>query len=477
MNELLLVLPPLIFALGGVVLLMVDLAIPRERKSLTAGMAAVVSAAAALCAILQWGLAGSGFQGMISVDGVALALDALVGVIGVLTIGLSLRYNALRGILRGEFFVLMLFSLSGMALIGHAANLLTIFLAIELLSIPLYVLSGIARPRLDSEESAMKYFLLGAFASGFLVFGMALVYGATGQLSLTGIARTLITSTSVPLLVVGAALMLVGLGFKVAAAPFHMWTPDVYQGAPTTVTAFMSTATKAAGFVALLRVFGVALGDLANVWQPAFAALSALTMMIGNLGALTQINLKRMLAYSSIAHAGYLLMGLAAGGVSGVRGVVFYLPAYAAASLAAFAAMTAAHNGEEDQSISAYAGLSRTRPGWALVMAVAMLSLLGIPPTAGFVGKYMLFQSAIDVGLVPLAVIGVLTSVVSGYYYLRVIVTMYFEAPPEGVAVTKGNRLSLHWVTGAIAAAASIVLGILPAPLINAVTAGVTSIR
>ncbi|MBK8833755.1 MAG: NADH-quinone oxidoreductase subunit N [Anaerolineae bacterium] len=302
MNDLLTVLPPIVLSLGGVILLLVDLAIPRERKALTAVLAAVVAAGAGISAVALWGARGTGFSGMVSIDGVALFLDGLFAVIGLLTIAISVRYNTTRGIMRGEFYALILFALSGMSLMGHAANLLTVFMAIELLSIPLYVLCGIARPRQDSEESALKYFLLGAFASGFLVFGIALTYGATGQFSLAGIARAAAGGAAdAQLLLAGAALMLVGLGFKVAAAPVHMWTPDVYEGAPTSVTAFMATATKAAGFAAIVRVFTLGLGPIAESWQPVFAVLSALTMLVGNLAALTQTNLKRMLAYSSIA--------------------------------------------------------------------------------------------------------------------------------------------------------------------------------
>jgi NADH-quinone oxidoreductase subunit N len=476
MNDLLTVLPPIVLGLGGVILLLVDLAVPRERKTLTAILAAVVASAAGVSAVALWGARGTGFSGMVSIDGVALFLDGLFAVIGLLTIAISVRYNTARGIMRGEFYALILFALSGMSLMGHAANLLTVFMAIELLSIPLYVLCGIARPRQDSEESAMKYFLLGAFASGFLVFGIALTYGATGQLSLDGIARAAAGGAAdSQLLLAGAALMLVGLGFKIAAAPFHMWTPDVYEGAPTSVTAFMATATKAAGFAAIVRVFTLGLAPIATSWQPVFAVLSALTMLVGNLAALTQTNLKRMLAYSSIAHAGYLLMGLAAGGPEGVQAVLFYLAAYGVTTLAAFAAMTAARDSVEDQTIESYAGFAKRKSGWAIVMAVAMLSMIGIPPTAGFAGKYFLFQSAISVGLIPLAIIGVLTSVIGAYYYLRVIVVMFFRDSPNE-AEGKPMRASVHNLAGGLAVVATVVIGILPTPILGLVAQGVRSL-
>jgi NADH-quinone oxidoreductase subunit N len=417
------------------------------------------------------------FYGMVRGDGYAFFLDALIASIGALTVLLTLRYNEARGIMRGEFYTLMMFSMAGMMLMGHSVNLLTVFVAVELLSIPLYVLCGIARPNVESEESAMKYFLMGAFASGFLVYGIALVYGATGTTSLETLATLLGDAAGAydpALLFAGVALVLVGLGFKVAAAPFHMWTPDVYQGAPTTVTAFMSTATKAAGFAAVLRVFMFGFAPLLPEWQPIVAAIAALTMIIGNVTALVQTNVKRMLAYSSIAHAGYVLVGVAAGNEQGAIGVLFYLAAYAFTSLAAFAVMAAVGSGrEEDQTLEAYAGLGRKKPLLGIVMAIAMFSLIGIPPTAGFVGKYFLFGAAVTSGLTWLAVLGILTSVVSAYFYLRVVMTMFMREPqPEGEAIVASAPRSL---AAAISVAVVLIVGLLPAPLLSLVTSGVQS--
>ncbi|MCL4505380.1 MAG: NADH-quinone oxidoreductase subunit N [Chloroflexi bacterium] len=475
LNDIYTILPPLVLAGGAIVLLLVDLIVPRDNKAITAWLAIVVFAASLATAPLLAGRNQTGFNNMTAVDDYALFLDGLFACIGIVTVLLTLRYNQERGIMRGEFYPLLLFSTSGMMLMAHAVNLLTVFVGVELLSIPLYILCGIARPRVDSEESAMKYFLLGAFASGFLVYGIALIYGATGTTQLSEIARKISVHevSDNLLLYTGAGLILVGLGFKVAAAPFHMWTPDVYEGAPTTVTAFMATATKAAGFAALIRVFMFGLAPLLSTWQPIMAVISALTMIVGNVIALSQTNLKRMLAYSSIAHAGYILMGVAAGNAMGATGVLFYLASYAVTTLAAFAVMTSLGTvSGEDQSIEGYAGLFRRKPFMAIVMALAMFSLTGVPPTAGFAGKYFLFQAAISSNLVWLAVIGVLTSVISAYFYLRVVVTMFMREPaeqPQPLSVSNFGRSAAVVITGA----ATLAIGILPSSLLGLVTEAV----
>ncbi|MCS6848272.1 MAG: NADH-quinone oxidoreductase subunit N [Anaerolineae bacterium] len=478
-NDLIAVLPFLIVTVGGIALLLIDLALPAERKSVTAWLSAGTLVVAGLAALLLMGTSPfNAFQNMVRADGYAFFLDALLAAIGVLAVLMALRYNEARGIMRGEFYALMLFSVGGMMLMGHAMNLLMVFLAVELLSIPLYILCGIARPRLESEESAMKYFLMGAFASGFLVYGIALVYGAAGTTSLSALSAILSATGAraydPALLFAGAALILAGLGFKIAAAPFHMWTPDVYEGAPTTVTAFMATATKAAGFAAVLRVFMFGFQPLLPEWQPIVAVIAALTMIVGNVAALVQNNVKRMLAYSSIAHAGYALAGVAAGSEAGAIGVLFYLAAYAFTTLAAFAVMTAMGSGaEEDQTFDAYTGLGRRKPLLGIVMAIAMFSLIGIPPTAGFVGKYFLFSAAVASGLTWLAVIGVLTSVVSSYFYLRLVMTMFMREPQtEGEPIPANAPRSL---AAAISVAAVFIFGLLPAPLLNMITAGVQS--
>jgi len=484
-NDLLAVLPFLVVTVGGIALLLIDLALSSEQKSVVAWLSIGTLVVAGLVALLQMNMRPfDAFYGMVRADGYAFFLDALLAAIGALAVLLALRYNEARGIMRGEFYALLLFSIGGMMLAGHATNLLTVFVAIELLSIPLYVLCGIARPRLESEESAMKYFLMGAFASGFLVYGIALVYGAAGTISLTELSAMLSAAGAraydPALLFAGVALILTGLGFKVAAAPFHMWTPDVYEGAPTTVTALMATATKVAGFAAMLRVLLFGFQPLLPEWQPAVAGLAALTMIVGNVAALVQSNVKRMLAYSSIAHAGYVLVGIAAGGdlstgSGGASAVLFYLAAYAFTTLAAFAVMTAVGSGtEENQTFDAYVGLGRRKPLLGLVMAVAMFSLIGIPPTAGFVGKYLLFGAAVASGLTWLAVIGVLTSVISSYFYLRLVMTMFMREPQAGGEPIHAS--APRSLAAAISIAAVFVLGLLPAPLLDMIiTAGAQS--
>jgi NADH-quinone oxidoreductase subunit N len=477
-NDLITVLPFLIMVVGGIALLLIDLAIPADKKQNTAWLAIAVTLLSGLSALVLWANPpANSFYGMVRGDGYAYFLDALLAGIGVVTLLLTLRYNEARGIMRGEFFPLMMFSLAGMMLMGHAMNLIVVFVAVELLSIPLYILCGIARPRVESEESAMKYFLMGAFASGFLVYGIALVYGAAGSLSLGELPGILASGTpnyDPTLLYAGAALILVGLGFKVAAAPFHMWTPDVYEGAPTTVTAFMATATKVAGFAALIRVFMFGFEPMVAQWQPIMAIIAALTMIVGNVTALAQNNVKRMLAYSSIAHAGYVLVGIAAGNAAGASSVMFYLASYAFTTLAAFAVIAAVGSGkEENQSIEAYAGLSRRKPMLALVMAISMFSLIGIPPTAGFFGKWYLINAAVSANLTWLAIVMMLTSVVSAYFYLRVVVTMYMREPQaEGEAIHGNAPRSL---AAAISVAAVLVFGIMSTPLLNMIVSGLQS--
>jgi NADH-quinone oxidoreductase subunit N len=357
---------------------------------------------------------------------------------------------------------------------GGAGDLVTVFVALELLSIPLYILSGFRWPQEESEESAMKYFILGAFASGFLVYGIALVYGATGTTNLHEIGRAVerITAEDAStkyLLLVGAGLTLVGLGFKVAAVPFHMWTPDVYQGAPTSVVAYMSVAAKVGGFAALVRVLAEGMpnfvleGESAAAWQSTVWLIAALTMILGNLVAIAQSELKRLLAYSSIAHAGYILAAVAAAGSAKVtdeaaRAVVIYLMAYAFTNVGAFSVVIALEKDDASNTgLSSVRGLARTQPALAAAMAVFMLSLTGIPLTAGFMGKWFVFKAAIAADLMPVAVIGVVTSLVSAFYYLRIVWMMYFE---EGEA-----EASLPWPLAwaiSIAAVGTVILGIFP---------------
>jgi NADH-quinone oxidoreductase subunit N len=447
------ILPLTILTAWACVLLLLDTFLIK-RKGITALLAAFGLAATLGFTISQVGQpAITGFSGMVALDGFSTFLNALQLVCGLLGIALAYGYVKRMGIERGEYYTLLLFSIIGMMLMAQANDLIIVFIALELLSLPLYVLAAFDRKRVESEEAGIKYFLLGAFSTGFVVYGIALVYGATGTTNLTGIAAAV--STSGLLLTIGAALILVGFGFKVAAVPFHMWTPDVYQGAPSAVTAFMSSGAKIAGFAALLRVFSVAFPALSADFTPILWALAALTMIVGNLLAISQTDIKRMLAYSSIAHAGYILMAFVPYGNPDVARVsiaagLFYLIAYAVTNFGAWAVVISLEKADgSGLAISDYSGLFWRKRGLAFAMTIFMLSLIGFPPTIGMVGKFYLFRAVMDGGFYGLAIIGVLTSLVSAYYYLRVVVNMYMR---EGEPTTEIEPwLDLTWGAAALA--------------------------
>ena len=463
-SDLYTILPTILLVVWACVLLLVDLFIPKGRKGWTALLAAVGLAGVLGVTLAHAGRELSAFGGMVVLDGFSSFLNALFLASGLLAIAIAYGYLKRMGLERGEYYTLILFSLSGMLLMAQAADLIVVFLALELLSIPLYVLAAFARPRTDSEEAGLKYFLLGAFATSFVVYGITLVFGATGNTSLAGIVSVINLSVSFagtynPLLMtVGAALILVGFSFKVAAVPFHMWTPDVYQGAPTSVTGFMAVGAKAAGFAALLRIFVTALPSLNVDLVPVLWGLAALTMVVGNVVAISQTNIKRLLAYSSIAHAGYILMAFVSFGnpkvaPDAVASALFYLVTYAITSFGAWAVVIALEKPDgKGLEISDFAGLGRKRPLLAAAMTVFMLSLIGMPPTLGLVGKFYLFRTAIQGGFIGLAIIGVLTSLISAYYYLRVVVTMYMrEGDPE---TEREPWLDLTWGLTALATVA-----------------------
>ncbi len=458
---------PLIVLVGwACLLLLADAFIPRGRKGITAALAAAGLLATLALEIAWAGRSGLAFGGMIALDGFATFLNVVFLVSGLVSIAIAYGYLKRMQLERSEYYPLLLFSVSGMVLMAHAADLIVVFLALELLSIPLYILSGIAHPRLESEESALKYFLLGTFATGFLVFGIALTFGVTQSTNLVEVLGALQAQSDPALLLVGIGLILIGLGFKVAVVPFHMWTPDVYQGSPTSVVAFMTVGAKLGGFAALLRVFVTAFPALAPAWAMTAAWVAAATMAWGNIAALAQSNIKRMLAYSSIAHAGYVLMALASAqgpvAAPAVRAALFYLLTYAVTSLGVWAVVAALERAEgKGLEIDDYAGLGSRRPALALAMTVFMLSLTGVPPTAGFVGKFTLFQSAIDAGLIWLAIVGVVTSLISAAFYLRVVVVMYMR---PGEPSIEGDG----WLKGSIGltAAATVLLGLLPGPVL-----------
>jgi NADH-quinone oxidoreductase subunit N len=456
------ILPLTILIAWSCVLLLVDLFIPKSSKWITALLAAVGLAVTLFFTALQIGKSSVGFNNMVVLDGFSTFANVLLLLSGLFGIALAHGYTKRMGIQRGEYFVLILFSVTGMMLMAQAADLIIVFLALELLSIPLYVLAAFTR-KVESEESGIKYFLLGAFATGFVVYGTALIFGSTGTTSLTAIAAAASNGTSGLLLSIGAALLLVGFGFKVAAVPFHMWTPDVYQGAPTSVTAFMSSGAKIAGFVALLRVFATAFPSLSSDMTGILWVMSALTMIVGNFVAISQTNIKRMLAYSSIAHAGYILMAFVPYGnkavvATSIAAGLFYLLTYVLTNFGAWAVVISLEKAEgKGLEISDYAGLAKKYPALAAAMAIFMLSFIGFPPTLGMVGKFYLFRAAIAGGFTGLAVLGVVTSLVSAYYYLRVVVNMYMrEGDPE-----IEREPWLTFTTG-LTAAATVVLSFVP---------------
>jgi NADH-quinone oxidoreductase subunit N len=458
------VLPLALLVVWACVLLVADLFIPKERKSLTAGLAALGLAVTLGFTLAQMGQEAAGFNSMVILDGFSVFVNSLLLLCGLMGIALSFGYIKRMNLERGEYYTLMLFSIAGMMLMAQAGDLIVVFLALELLSIPLYVLAAFDRPKPESEEAGLKYFLLGAFATGFIVYGTALVFGATGTTSLSGIV-TFVGSNEASgmLLTIGAALILVGLGFKIAAVPFHMWTPDVYQGSPTSVTAFMAAGAKIAGFAALLRVFATAFPSIAADMTGVLWVVSAATMILGNLLAISQTNIKRMLAYSSIAHAGYILMafvpyGNPAVAQQSVAAGLFYLVAYALTNFGTWGVVIALERAEgRGLEIKDYAGLGRKYPALAAAMTIFMLSLIGLPPTLGFVGKFYLFSSVIAGGFYGLAIIGVLTSLVSAYYYLRVVVTMYMQ---DGEPVR--SRESFLDLTTGLTAVATVVISLVP---------------
>lgn len=459
--ETLALVPVLILLVAAVFIALVSAAGREEsgRGADLAGMAVLFAGAACL---MTWGRRLTAF-GMVSVDGFSsyLTLVVLAG-LG-LTVPVARSSLAREKLERGEFYALLLLSAAGMLLMVATRHLVLLFIALETMSVAVYALSGWARDRAESIEAALKYFLFGAFASGFFLYGIALFYGLSGSTDLAQIESSLLAMGSSRgfLPVAALSLLLVGLAYKIAAAPFHFWAPDVYQGAPTVVTAFMSVSVKTAAFGALLRATG-SLDSLGSEWRTVLSVLAILSMTLGNVVAIAQENVKRMLAYSSVAHAGYLLVGVVAGGEAGRSAVLYYLLSYTFMNFGAFAAAVAmGKDGEENLSIRNWGGLGWKYPLTGVTMAVFMLSLAGIPPTAGFFGKFTLFSAAVREGHVGLVLVGVANTVVSVYYYLRVVMVLYLGRPAPDPGLPRldlGLKLPLLVTCGA-----TLVLGIAPA--------------
>ncbi len=455
--------PALAAGITVILLMLGDLIVPARLKSWLGLLALAGLGAAGYSAVAIWNQNGTSFNNSISADNYGLFLSLVILFAAAMAVLLSLDFLRARGLEIGEYLALLVAAASGMVLMALANDLIVIFLALEIFSLALYLLSAFMKKNTASLEAGMKYFLLGAFSSAFFLYGIAFVFGATGTTNLPKIASALgqAGAGTNSLLLLGAGLLIVGFGFKVALVPFQWWTPDVYEGAPTPITAFMSVATKTAAFAAFFRVFMVALPVAAWDWRIVLAVVSVLTMLVGNIAALVQTNIKRMLAYSSIAHAGYILIALVAGSKDGVAAALFYLLAYTAMNLGAFGAVIAL--GETDRERVNFAdlnGVASSRPLVSAGLAVCLLSLAGFPPLAGFVGKFFIFSAAINSGWGWLALVGILGSLISVFFYLGPIVRMYMSAPAEGWA--KSKTPFLVGLAVAVTVILTIVLGVIP---------------
>jgi NADH-quinone oxidoreductase subunit N len=467
------VLPELLWCGFGVLVMLMQPFV-RNRHFFTF-LALIGTLTGTLVSVISAANAGPGFFGVVQSDSFSFFFRLLVGTVAFLVVLAAGPYLDRERLPVAEFYALLLFATAGMGVLASAQELLTAFIGLEMSSISSYILAGYRRDSLKSSESAMKYFLLGSFATAFFLYGIALVYGATGTTMLDKMGDADPTSA---LLKLGLAMILIGLGFKVAAAPFQVWTPDVYEGAPTPVTALFSAGPKAAAFALLLRIFAT-VPAATHFWFWAFWVLAVLTMFAGNLGALVQTNIKRLLAYSSIAHAGYILVAFAAvtsmaqGGSAqaapAYAAVLFYLVSYALVKLGAFTIVSQlGGTGEKNLSLDDYAGLSQRQPVVAAMLSIYLLSLLGLPVTAGFFGKFYIFKAAVNSNLIWLAVLMGINSVIGSYYYLRVIVVMYMrESSPEAAAAAPiGIPLSVSVVL-AVTAIGTILFGVMPNPVIN----------
>jgi NADH-quinone oxidoreductase subunit N len=457
-------LPEIILTVMGTVLMVLG-AFVQRRSSSAFGTLSLLSLAAALAgAVYAYTEPGPAFSGLLIVDGFATFFRVLVIAVGMLTVLPSFRFLSRQDAETAEYHALLLFSIAGQCVMVSANELIMIFIGLEISSIASYVLAGYLRDDRRANEASLKYFLLGSFATGFFLYGVALIYGATGSVNLS-MVRASVTGPNAPpaaFVAVAAALMFVGLGFKVSASPFQMWAPDVYQGAPTPVTAFLSAGPKAAGFAIFLRIFMTAFEPIGNGWQPLVWGSALLSMTIGNFAALLQSNVKRLLAYSSIAHAGYVMVALTARSDDGTAAAMFYLAAYALMNIGAFAVVShLSGKGERYQSLDDFAGLGQKQPLTAAMLAIFLLSLIGVPLTGGFFGKFYIFKAALESHLVWLTVLGLLNSAVAAYYYLRILVMMYMHEPSEAAANAEplSPGLSAALVLPAIG---TLILGIFP---------------
>ena len=464
--------PEIVLTAAACLILLFDIVTGREQKRVLGWFALWVSVGVLVLMYFIPAPGTSIFSGMFLADGYATFFRALFLIATVLTVLISLRHLDDEQSQHGEYYALVLFAAVGMMCMAGGGDLITIYLGLELMSLSTYVLAGFIRRDVTSTEAAVKYFLMGAFTSGILLYGLALLYGLTGTTNLEGVAQGLAaTAKDNPALLLAVVFVVAGFGFKVAAVPFHMWAPDAYEGAPTSVTAYMSSAVKAAAFAGLARVFIMAMYPTAEHWATLWGVIAALTMILGNVVAIAQTSLKRMLAYSSISHAGYVLLGIIAATAPGMKGIglssaMFYVFVYTFTTMGAFSMIILlSHRGFHGDQIADFAGLQRTHPVQSLVYVVFFLSLAGIPPTAGFVGKLFVFRAAIQGGFVTLAIIGVLTSAIAAYYYFMVIKAMFMDertAPEPELSTSRPLAVGLI-----VMVAATVLLGIFPNVLIK----------
>ncbi len=467
--------PAIALTITGLVIIFLGLILKTAQRRLFLGLAMLGLAVTLALTLNLWDANQFAFGGMVAADNFALIFNCIFLIGAALSMLLSMNAHEGGYLLYAEFFAVTIFATIGMILMAAATNLLTLFLGLETLSISLYVLAAIKREESRSLEAAFKYFLLGAFASGFLLYGIAFIYGAAGSLDLNKIANFVVQNSVLdnPLMILGGLLIMAGLGFKVAMVPFHMWAPDVYQGAPTPIAAFMSTGSKAAGFAAMMRVLFSSTNGTAADWVIVLWVLSVLSMFVGNIAAIVQSNLKRMLAYSSIAHAGYVLIGFIAWNQVGASAVIFYLLAYTFMNIGAFGVIAILSTKEKEYlELNDFRGLAFQKPLIAVVMAVFMFSLAGLPPTAGFVGKFYLFSAAVKAGQIPLVVIGVINSMISLYFYLGVVVVMFMkETQPRpdtlGQRIAAPALLPSLAISLILAVIGTLGLGIFPSRLLS----------
>lgn len=467
--------PEFLMIMFALSVLMIDLVVSGRYKA-ALGWYSIVGVVFAAVMTLRLGeLQGAFFHGTVLLDPFSLFFKLVFYLSCSLGILISMKYLDIEDSHRGEYYALMLFATTGMMLMASAGDLIILYLGLELMALSIYILAGFLRQDSRSNEAGIKYLLLGSFSSGIMLYGMSLLYGLSGTTNLEGILMFLRSADlGNPVVFLAMVMLLVSFGFKVAAVPFHMWVPDVYEGAPTSVTAFMSAGPKVAGFAVLLRVFTRTLDPLSADASMLIAGLAVLTMAVGNVLALSQTNIKRMLAYSSIAHAGYALVGLAAGGREGAASVMLYVLIYAVMNMGAFGVVIMLRKaGMRGEEITDFAGLGKTNKTAALLMLIFMFSLTGIPPMAGFMGKFYIFKSAVQAGLLWLAVVGMLFSAISAYFYLRVIMVMWMYDPKEEFRLVQSPALALAI---AISVTAVIVIGCYPTPVLEFARASIAGL-